>query len=400
MEDTTSKNVLSKNPYLLIVMGVLGFLVGHIIIFGTDTFNISINSPNAVFSEIHFNPKCPPKDSLCGKITSFESDENNRLLIGYLAHDSILKTRRVKDTLRTKGKLDTVWVLQNYYADTIAQASITQDILDKEYRKSYHSDIDFFRRNSTFTLWVVFIIAMFVIWFISFFPLIHFNGSILEEFGGDENYKTQKIGYSIFAFLILVLFHFILIFSFMDSTPFNNFLFLKSFDARFTWMNILGIVASTPVFVGMMFIYRFCYEVKSGETDKINKLKEYLKILLLFISMSFSFIMITTALLYNSINKLEFVVKASADLKFSPIHNDFVVAYGAIYSILIAIFYIPAAIKIYSLKQSVTSVADQDANGKGLKFDTTIKTVLGEILKSSAPLATSIIASILALFFH
>lgn len=400
MENITNKNVLRKTPYLLIVMGILGFLAGHIIIFGTDTFNISVNRPHAVFSEIHFKPKCPPKDSLCGKIISFESDDSNRLLISYLEHDSVLKTRKVKDTLRRNGKLDTVLVLQNYYADTVAQASITQAVLDEKYRKNYHSDIDFFRRNPTYTLWVVFILAMVVVWFISFFPLIHFNSSIIKEFSGEENYQAQKIGYSIFAFIVLVLFHVILIFSFMDSTPFSTFLFLKGFDIRFTWMNILGIVASTPVFVGMMFIYRFCSEVKSSETDKINKLKEYLKILLLFISISFSFVMITTALLYTSINKLEFVAKAAADLKFSPIHNDFVVAYGAIYSILIAIFYIPAAIKIYSLNQDVAVVAVQDANSKGLKFDATIKTILGEILKSSAPLATSIIASILALFFQ
>lgn len=400
MEDKTKKNVLYRTPYLLILMGFLGFLTGHIIIFGNDTFNVSINSPDAVFSEIHFNPKCPPKDTLCGKITSFESDDSNRLFIGYLKHDSVLKNRKVKDTLRTNGKLDTVWVSQNYYADTVSQATITQEMLDKEYRKNYHSDIDFFRRNSTFTLWVVFIIAMFVVWFISFFPLIYFNSSILKEFGGDISYKAQKIGYSIFTFVILVLFHFILMFSFMDSTPFSTFLFLKGFDARFVWMNVLGIIASVPVFVGMMFIYGFSNDVKVDETDKINKLKECLKILLLFISISFSFIMIATALLYTGINKLEFVAKATTDLKFSPIHNDFIVAYGAIYSTLIAIFYIPAAIKIYSLKQGVSIAATQDAGGKGLKFDATIKTVLGEILKSSAPLATSIIASILALLFQ
>lgn len=400
-EKKSFKTTLYQSPYVLILLGVLGFLTGHIIIFGADAFNLSANTPKAVFSEINFTPKCPPKDSLCGKIISFESDSSNKLLIGYLAHDSIAKTRKVKDTLRQNGKLDTVFVLQNYYADTVTQTLISQAVLDKEYRKNYSSDIDFFRRNPTFTLWVVFIIAMVVVWFIAFLPLIYFNSTILKEFGKpNEKYATQTRGYTAFTIAVLLFFHWILIQSFMDSTPFSTFLFLKGFDTRFVAMNILGILAATPVFVGMMHIYKLSSGITASETDKIDRLKEKLKILLLFISINFSFVMVTTALLCNSINKLAFVAKVSTDLKFSPIHNDFVVAYGAVYSILIAIFYIPSAIKIYSLRQEAVAPIATDAQGKGLKFDATIKTVLGEILKSSAPLATSIIASLLGLFFQ
>lgn len=396
-----NKKNYQKSPYILILAGMLGLVLGLYFIYGIDAFNFCYSKPKAKFSEISFTPKCPPKDTLCGKILSFESDANNQLYIGYCAHDSVQKTRKVKDTITKNGKLDTVWVQQPYYADTVDKAYITQAQLDADYRKHYNSDIDFCRKNPVFTIWVVFIVAMVVVWLASVIPLFVYIKQI-ADYKPFENYKPQWIWYYVFSAVMLLIFHLLLLFSVMDSTPFSTFLFLPDFDDRFLLMNAVGIICLSPVFAGMMLIYKLAAEQTEANTDNINYLKQKLKVLLLFLSISFSFVLITTALLQTGINKLEFVAKATADLKFNPIHNDFVISYGALYSLLIAIFYFPVAMRINFLQQNQATGTSQtdDKGGKLPKIDGTLKTVFGEILKSSAPLATSIIASLLGILFQ
>lgn len=374
-------------------MGFVGFITSHFIIFGNDLFDLTAK-PKSVFSEIIFTPPCPTKDSsCCGKIIAFYGDSNRKLTISYWGHGMANNVKVQKDSI-TKT-LDTVLITY----DTVKKITITQSQLIQDYQKQYSSDIEFFRKNPAFLIWATFIIAMFVMWFASFFPL----WVLAEEINKSEHFSAyglwkKRWAYFGFSFFILLGFHITLFSSILDSTPLFTTLFIPEWDGRFLLMNIIGFIACGPIFMGMMFIYRLSSELSSDETVKVTYLKERLKLFLLAISIGFSFVMITTSLLYTATNQLQLIQKVTKDMGKSPIHNDFVIAYGLIYSLLIAIFYLPAALKLYHLQAQQPRVNDD--NSKPLKIDDSIKGVIGEILKSSAPLATGIISSLLGILFQ
>lgn len=389
-----------KSPYLLVLMGLLGFFTGHAIIFGVDAFNYSF-TPKPVFSEIRFTPSCPQGDTLCGKILSFAGNENKELVITCLQHDTVTKTRRVRDTITRDGKIDSAWVSRSYTADTVVTVTLTQAELEKDYKKVYPSDIDFFRQNPVFTVWAIFIIAMFAMWFMSFFPLLYLNREMVEN----EKFKPlglwkKRVWYFVFPLLVLAVYHAIMLASFFDMPLFFATLFIPGWDIRFATMNLIGFVACGPIFMGMLYVYRMASEVKPTDKEGISYLEDKLKIFLLAISIGLSFVLITTSLLFTSVNQLSFIAKATKDLGKSPLNNELVIAYGVAYSVLIGIFYLPAALKLYHLRLLQVDATDISGDKKGFKVDGAVKNVLGEIFKSSAPLVTSIIGTLLGVIFQ
>lgn len=218
---------LQKKPYLLIIMGLLGFFTGHYIIFGGDAFDFK---SRAVFSEIRFKPECPAKDTLCGRVTSLSGDKDGGLTITYWAHGTVLKPELInKDTTLNAEKIRIITrdTLYKYYRDTIKQAVLTEKELEDKYRVNANSDVDFFRNNPVFIIWAVFIIAMFVMWFASFFPLLYLNKeiSLHPAFTALELWKNS-LKYFIFSIIILLVFHLIIFVSFFDATPFFSSLFI------------------------------------------------------------------------------------------------------------------------------------------------------------------------------
>jgi len=341
---------------------------------------------------------------LCGRVTSLSGDAEGGLTITYWAHDTALKAKIInKDTTADAQKMriiarDTAY---KYYGDTIKQAVLTEKELEDNYRVNVSSDVDFFRDNPVFIIWAVFIIAMFVMWFASFFPLLYLNKEISLYPKFTELKLWEKgLKYFMFSIVVLLVFHYIIFVSFFDSTPYFSSLFIPGWKWRFLTMNIIGFIACGPIFTGMMNVYRAAAELEPTDTDAITYLEGKLKIFLLAISIGFSFVLTTTSLLNIATNELQFVQKITKDLGHTPMHTEFVLAYGVVYSLLIAIFYLPSALRLYHLKLMQPAVAGVQNTGGRFGMKGPITNVINELVKSSAPLVTSIITSILAMIFQ
>ncbi|MFN8250514.1 MAG: hypothetical protein U0V75_01435 [Ferruginibacter sp.] len=104
-----------------------------------------------------------------------------------------------------------------------------------------------------------------------------------------------------------------------------------------------------------------------------------------------SFTVLCTGALFNAIGSLDFVKLLTDDWGYNPVRNDFIYFYGALFTIVLLLVYIPAKIKFSEV--DVWSEETQAA-GENRKWPDVLKNSLGSIksiLVATSPLLVSLV---------
>lgn len=318
---------------------------------------------------------------------------------------------------------------------------------------NFYSDVDFFSKYPAFGVWA-FLIILFCCCFAMTIGYCIYSGNELSVLiVGKKCEGTLSYWKSFWiCFLFLVFFVATIYFTFYDSSAIKSLYFMKGLSTRIIIISILGYTTAAFCFAGMISTASYAEYFKDkfqkqaslneeivrltkslenadpgSKTDIENQLQtknkelkdfqmiidnretDYTNLRQLFrrffyaIALLLALLVFCIGTLYSAVDSLDFMKMIKNDIGFSPSRHEFVYLSGALHTLLILLFYLPAQMQVarFKVKSTEPSAEEETKKGllKGIGLGGQLKSI-SDVLLIGAPILASFAQWLLNMFFE
>lgn len=303
----------------------------------------------------------------------------------------------------------------------------------------YLRNIDFLTRYPVFGGWLLLIFVFSSFCLIAISTCLYLTQKRVRLFKNNNVTGHLAIDYYVATAVlvgILILLAKIWENTFYDNEVIKDLYFMETLNNKLDWIVYLGLIAGAFCLAGFIhsgvLLGYFAKELKkSNQTQDLNmKLsrkdaslpsveeiqvikeeqeKHRDKIIYLGLSNAFqsyfilsavllSLMVFTTGLLYSAVNSLSFIKLITDDWGHSPARSEFVYLYGALYTIILLLIYVPVRIRLTEFDTSSDPQSVVQGNWKN--FGKSMFDQLKGVLIAVSPLLTSLVQALLDLLFN
>ncbi len=396
MADTSQKKEViitgSVKTVLLTFVALIGFMAGVSILL----------SQHDAFHEIEYQPAIVVDSILsfyeaeAARDTSFHSAQQDTMLqeIHYRRHlitelsDSMIKCMLIDKQLFINADSFTNECLIDFSViDSTRQITrpivwdyyITHSFLFSRYvspghyqrhvrnfATTYPQNMDFFTAYPGFVLWVLLLIIQYCL-----FPVLAVFACVaIRNFRrlypeADVNRTGKMIINVVLAMLVTSSYVIISFFAFFHPNLMTNGLFYKNMYVALGVIASITAITGVCCFTGFMLISNISINDSTKERDALyykkmlGELNSLFSALLIVASVALSLIVLTTGVLYTSINSMDFVQKITDDLGYSPFAYRYVLLIAVLSSLLLSLFMIPAKLRLRDIERKINKAFNE-----------------------------------------
>jgi hypothetical protein len=291
------------------------------------------------------------------------------------------------------------------------------------YAEKSVSDIEFVGKYPASGMWILLILVFCSFCFIAIATCIHLKNKVGLVFSEQNYAKPNPRQYTLICLLTascLTLMLFVWWHSFYDDDVVKNLFFMEHLITSMTWVIGLGCLAGSFCMAG--FIYTasmlsfFAKKIKESKREieqltaanssateqkatqdqqqlMFNKLAKIFQSYFVISAIILSLTVLCCGSLFSTINSLDFIKLLTDDWGYSPARNDFVYFYGALFTILLLLAYIPAKIKFSEADvwSSSTTIPPGTGNGKWYDILKNPFSQMKDVLVATSPLLVSLV---------
>jgi hypothetical protein len=273
--------------------------------------------------------------------------------------------------------------------------------------------IQFFARYPGFAMWTLLMLVQFGLYFAFVFLSGHLLFVRMQKLNctitgaDDRGYGPLFINFGIAAFIAGVLM--IVVYrTFFDQKVITGAVFYSRISFVSVCLGILGYLSAVFCFAIYLSVSGFRMRLMrkavgltaANVSDALDKLSRIFQTANFVTATVLSLSVLSLGVMFSSIHELAFYKKLIADIGFDPFRNEFVYLYGALHSILLFIFFLPARINLQRLKKENPSPASSVPGAAAADDSNTIADLgkmLGTIGMTFLPLLTGAFQQMISL---
>lgn len=266
----------------------------------------------------------------------------------------------------------------------------------------------FFRKHPGFGFWALLILVQFSIYLPMLFVVtgatVALDKKVVSDFTITRPHKYWNPLVTCFLIVLVIVVS-------IGVLAFNSFakekfitaeLFFSGLDMVFNGLFLIGYSLAIACFTGYMVISGFSKNIeRKVKTDNANndtakgtlkEIKKYYTMINTIAAITLSLTVLSTSVMFAAINNMGFYKKLSLDIGYSLYPSELVYLYGALHSILLMMFLLPARLNVINLE---TTIAETDP---AITQDTSklnLPNILRIILVSLSPLIASALQPLL-----
>jgi hypothetical protein len=253
------------------------------------------------------------------------------------------------------------------------------------------------------------------------FPfLIMFSLKEILIFNNDYGLKTTYGGIfkkSLAAFIIILVFVFMGYQAFFTKNIITNGLFYNYIGYKLGFIVFIIIVLGSITAAGFNIVTDIDLDIQANKISELNTNKDekddiptngiikkfnattrLFNRMLITTSISLSLIVLTTGVLFHSVNELEFINKISDDFNFSPVADYQVMLIGIMCTTIILLFFFPAKIQLINYEKAMQKLINTKTKENSLDIPEPMLPLIKTFFTVSLPAIGPIIHYIINLF--